>query len=1505
MQHLAPSHSDGLTHASGFAQTLRTFNQSKLVQLTRQRWLPLIVLALAATLTFVVIGQTATPKAINLASDPLFSNATSDKPAMALALSVEFPTVGAQYRDGTYSNTNEYLGYYDAESCYTYNDAPTETVATGLTTTDYKRFDRSGGALPLSPVSTNVPPKTSRMCTNAFSGNFLNWASSSSIDMLRLALSGGDRYIDTPGTNSAPGLTVLQRAVLPDGNPTCMWNSGSNFPAKQLTRSGGSSGSAYFGAVPTIMQTSAGTSDIWVANTLNRIYFGTSSTGSCGSTGAYTLGSSSGATGSGPVVNKPVPTTLPADASSSCANEGGTCSFTGSTKEVWYGAGNNWAVAPASNSIACTNGVFGDPISGTAKKCYTRTYAGTWTSGASTGLNSDGYFFARVQACNLSTTSPPVLLDVRDYGLCTQYPNGYYKPTGSIQKYSDQLRLAAFGYLMDQTASSSGGRYGGVLRAPIKYVGAKTFDESGIDNTPTGGNPRAEWDATTGVFKANPDNDASQTVPISGVINYLNKFGRTGPIPGRYKIYDSMGEMYGEAIRYLQGLGPTSTAISGITSAMYDGFPVSTTWADPYGGTRTNTGDYSCLKSNIVTIGDANTWDSNTLLTRTADVSNNIQDFGFWKNMVTNFEANTASTYIDGQGTSRTTGNPNTPNTQAQTTASGNQVLTGQAYWAHTHDIRGSSWTAGSGPSLQRPGLRIKSYFFDVNEGSSSDVASYRQNQNQYFTASKYGGFESNSSNIGGRPYNAYGNPFKRQDGTNDDNVWQNTATPGEASTYYLASNARNTLTAFDTIFSRASTAARSIAGSAAASKNFTTAGSTIYQGAFDTSDWSGDVIAIPIIVSTANQVSISPTNLWNASARLNNLATPATTRNIVVGRPGAASNPSASAFTWAAIDAAMKGNLAKSVPAATTDTLGQDRLNYLRGDNSKEGSTFRVRNKLLGDIVNSGVVFSGTPTTSLGGANGYSSFYATNAGRTPAVFVGANDGMMHAFNATTGDELFGYIPSWMGPKLGALTLSTYINNHQSYVDASPVVAEAQVGSANTAADWKTVLVSGTGAGGPGVFALDVTTPSSFSAANVMWEFTRADDADMGYVVGRPQIVRMRTSAYGAAATYRWFAMVASGVNNYVADTSGAFTGATINTTGGSPALFLLALDKPVGTAWTATGTTPNYYKISVPVDNTLSAANAPGLVNFRPTFGTAGEVTKVYMGDLHGKLWKLDFALHGASEWSMNQLSSFKTTSSIAYPFYIARTAAAAVQPITMAPTAVAGPTLSGLATVYVAFGTGKYLEVADKTSTTQNTVYALYDDGTTTADASPAGSSAVSGRGRLQAGTVSASTQLITVPAFSWGRPASDSDITHRSGWYSDFATSGERGITNATVFGNSLIFGSLIPASSGAAGSCLAGGGSGYQYQVNIDTGNGGFTSSTVGLLGEPLLAEILSAAIYSTSTTTGRRTKIVEKQVIQQGSLGVGSSTTGTITSTFVTGRLSWRQINNYQDLKNAP
>lgn len=1459
----------------------------KTVQL---RWFVIPALALAAGITFLA-GAVGTPPsipAISLSSDPLYAASGGDKPAMALALSVEFPTVGAQYvneavnsSDSSYANTKEYLGYYDAESCYNYNNAPTETRVTGFSVTDYKRFDRAAAAI-------------NRMCADAFSGNFLNWASSSAIDMLRLALSGGDRYIDTATNTATPtltNLTVLQRAVVPNGDPTCMWNNG-NFPAKQLQKNGFSAG-AYWGAVPLTMRTEAGVNDIWVANTLNRIYFrgGSGVGGSCVDTTPYTLGSGTPAVGIGPIASFNS-TALPADAAAGfCANENANCAFVG-TKEVWYGAKTKWKVAPAADGVQCRNSVFGDPISSTAKKCYVRPYTGAWGTGGA-GLNTDGFFYARVQVCDSSAIG--ALLDNRDYNLCTRYPNGNFKPTGTIQKYSDSLRLAALGYVIDQTRSAEGGRYGGVLRAPMKYVGAKTFDINGQDNTPGTGNPNAEWNLNTGVFAPNPDGDTTQATPISGVINYLNKFGRTGPVAGRYKMHDPVGELHYQALRYLQGLPPSTASVASLTADMYDGFPVSTTWTDPYGNGRSNTANYSCLKSNIIVVGDVNTWDGNRR--PIPNVANNIPDLSYWQDVAYKFESNTNSGYTDGQGGARTTANPNTANTNVATGISPAEVV-GSAYWAHTHDIRGTDWTAS--PSLQRPGLRVKSFFFDVNEGARSNDTGYRRTQNQFFTAAKYGGFESDAANAGGKPFNTFGNPFKNQSGVNDNVVWENPTAPGEAGAYYLQSNARGVLSAFDSIFNRASSAARSIAGSAVQSTNLTTAGTSIYQGAFDTAGWTGDVISIPVSVNGSNTVTISSTNNWSAADRLGLLTSPQTTRKIVVGRTGAAASPVASAFSWSAIDTDLKTQLSKTSPTAVTDTLGEDRLNYLRGDRSREGSLFRTRSKLLGDIVNSGIAYSGTPTTSLTNNDGYGGFLSANISRAPAVFVGANDGMMHAFNANNGDELFAYIPSWLGPKLSLLANTTYINNHQSYVDSTPVVAEAKIGVGSTASDWKTVLVSGTGAGGPGVFALDVTNPVAFTTTNALWEFTKADDADMGFVVGQPRIVKMRTSTPTAVPTYRWFAAVASGVNNYVADGAGLFSST------GNPALFLLALDKPVGAAWTAMGSTPNYYKIVLPIDSTLSTTMATGLINFRPIFGTQGEVTQIFMGDLHGKLWKLDFSLRDTSQWQMGKLSSFNrgtVGAPIPYPLFVATTAAGVPQPISMAPTVLAGPDIGNIQTRYIAFGTGKYLESTDKISTAISSLYAVYDNGSTAADNSPVGSGAISGRGRLKAGGINTTTGIITVPPFTWGRAISDSDLTQRSGWYFDFQQAGERQISSATVFGDEIVFGSLIPAATGTSGSCSASGGGGVEYRINIDTGNGSSAASNVGLLGQPLVIELAGNVEYKVSNSTGRRLKIVSKTTIQQGSTGISSS--NATATTFVAGRLSWRQINNYQDLKAAP
>ena len=1387
---------------------------------------------------------------VELSNDPLYTPAIVDKPTIALALSVEYPTVGAQYVDPdnnngstivdpTYSPSIEYPGYYDAESCYVYDAAGTGAPAGQADS--YKRFVRSGSAIPLSKPDLNNPTWTSRICwdgrqsytkdsgttpasNDAFSGNFLNWASSSAIDMLRLSLTGGDRVIDTPT------LTVLQRAVLPDGDPIRMGNS-ANFPTKRLYRSGKSraiqsenyaapsinTGVPFFGAVPARMVEAAGNNDIYIGNTLNRIYFGTKETDTSGKDAA--------------------------------------------------------------------------------------TYAKEYT--LAIGSN-DGFFYGRVQVCDRDPTSY-ALKDKRFWELCTRYADGAgpqahanYKPTGAIQKYAHQLRLAAFGYLLDQSQN----RYGGVLRAPMKYVGSKTFDADGVDNTPASGNPHQEWDPITGVFLSNPDGNFTVStadgrgVYLSGVINYLNQFGRTGAIAGKYKRYDPVGELHYEALRYLQGLPPSSAAVQGISKEMYDGFPVASNaasgWTDPYGDGRRSDTDYSCMKSNIVVIGDTNTHDGNRI--PAASASNNIPDIQRWWTLVSDFERNDRSKkYTDGAGLERSVSNPNVANYALS--PSGRGQIIGSAYWAHTHDIRGTSWTnatptGAKGTSLQRPGLRVKTFTFDVNEYGDSNNASTRRTSNQLFMAAKYGGFETDPSNAGNSPYNTWGNPFKREDGIDDNLVWQDTdnsaSRKGEAGTYFLQSDARAVLRAFDNIFARASTSARSIAGAAIQTKNLTSSGSLVYQGSFDTSDWSGDLIATPIHVDTNNTVSLGKTAAWSAAARLSAIPSPAETRKIFVGNAGAGARPTAAPFTWLAIENELKDALNRANPQASPDNLGTDRLNFLRGDSSKEGTMFRRRNTLMGDIVNSGVSYVGAPRSSIN-EEGYADFYKQHQQRTPAVYVGANDGMLHAFHAKTGDELFAYIPSWLGPKLSALSDKSFTDHHQSYVDGTPVIAEAQL----TNASWKTILVSGTGAGGRGVFALDVSDPASFDASRVLWEFTHHDDPDLGYVVGKPQILKFRTGTTSTGVpTYKWFAVFGSGVNNYVSDNG-------IYSATGSPALFMLDVSKPVGSKWERG---VNYHKVSLPVDSALAATMATGLINFKAPMGWMNEVTQIFMGDLHGNMWKLDFSKVGAADWNLEKLSYFKQGSNNKpLPMFKAKDTAGHVQPISAAPSIVYGPVPDS---AYVLFGTGKYLEAADKLSGATQSVYMLYDNASSALDSKASeASSAISSRKRLQTGAVDSTRNTVNIPDFVLGRPTKDASADKvRAGWVFDLQAPKERLISGATVYGDRLIFSSLTPPATSSA-ACSPGGGGGKEYSIHISTGNGTLTPSVVGILGEPLVVDIASAITYSETDSTGRRVKTIVSKVLQQGSTGLAAGAGQS--RTVVAGRLSWRQINNYQDLKNSP
>jgi len=1439
----------------------------------------------------------ATPP-INLSSDPLYAMGVKDKPAIALALSVEFPTVGAQYvdqpktdTDDSYANTRQYLGYYDSESCYRYNDAPRETVESGKTVADYKRFDPIGKA-------------TSRKCNDAFSGNFLNWASNSAVDMLRLALSGGDRYIDTPT------LTVLQRAVLPNGDPICMWNS-TNFPAKRLARNGGGAGS-YWGAVPDSMKADAGSDDIWVANTLNRIYFraGPSAAGSCKDTSGYSLGGP--AISHGPVSTvkskRPPDTVL-------CSAEDDMCEFSG-VREVWFGVpdGDAWMVLNASNGIHCSSDVMGDPPpAGSSRNCYTRSYQKGWKPPAPTpSINSDGFFYSRVQVCN---KSEDLLQDVRDFDLCMQYPSGFYKPVGVVQNYSDQLRLAAFGYLMDQTASEAGGRYGGVLRAPMKYVGQKNFDALGREEAAP--NARAEWDADTGVFKKNPESDT--VFGVSGVVNYLNQFGRTGPVPGRYKKFDPVGELYYQSLRYMQGLPPTPDAISGLgtptpANEFYDGYPVYTDWTqiDPYGGARLPSENYACMSSNIVVIGDVNTHDGNWRNIPPADdPANNATNFRTWHQVVQAFEKKQTMAYVDGQGVERRTANPNAANSGVPSSTLRSQIM-GYAYWAHTHDIRGAQWTAA--PAKQRPGLRVKTFVFDVNEFAVQSDAKKRRYANQFFMAAKYGGFNSTATSSTGLtdPYNSYGNPFRDQATDSDDNdVWQKESAPGEASTYYLQSDARGVLGAFRDMFQATVGSARSIAGSAAASSVQAGAGNVLYSAKFDVGAWTGDVIAEQVTRWGAGEsagLSVPTSAVWSAAARLR--IKKAADRRIFAGH---GSSQAATGFTWSELNGKpMQVSLSRASPSAPVDSLGPDRLDYLRGVRTDEGTgaRFRVRKELLGDIVNSGVTFSGPPTTAFGG-NSYGLFMARNGKRAPVVFAGANDGMLHAFAAqtntakgiTAGDELFAYIPSWMGPKLSALTSPGYSANHQAYVDAPSAVGEAQVAftaGAGSRTDWKTVLVSGTGAGGRGVFALDVSEPESFTASNAMWEFTGNDDPDMGFVVGRPQILKFRTGA----DTYRWFAAVASGADNY---------SSTFDSGGGSgrPALFLLALDKTRESPWIEGS---NYFKLTFPVDRALAATMATGMVNFTPLYAPGGEVTHLYAGDLHGKVWKLDFTCASAgnaatscpsygykatAQWNVASLSSF-SAGGIPYPFFIAADASGHAQPITSAPRLLTGPVVNGKETFYVLIGTGKYLERPDRASTRTQSVYALYDDGTPTMD-SAAPAAAVSGRDRMIAGTVDTAAKTVRVGGFTWGRPLSAGDTTQRAGWYLDLPTSGERSVSGFNdLGGESVMFSTIIPGDSSAGGACSATPGSGRQYIVDVPLGRGSTAESKVGLLGNFVVLDDPASSSVTRYDSSGQAVRTVLKRSLQVGSTGAAEGKSTPVQE--VVGRLSWRQIYNYRELR---
>lgn len=847
-----------------------------------------------------------------------------------------------------------------------------------------------------------------------------------------------------------------------------------------------------------------------------------------------------------------------------------------------------------------------------------------------------------------------------------------YKPVGLIQRYQSKIRYGAFSYLLNRKADGTAlfkrseesnirpeckdtaGKFttkncgeheidGAVLRARLKNVGPLAWDNKT--------NINVEWDPATGVFKPNPDKDDADNsyggkVDKSGVINYLNDYGFDSK---NYQQYDQPSEMYAEALRYLTHQTPTPLYYERAASypASKEGFPVITNWwKDDHRSVLS-----FCQKNAIVGIGDVNTH-----FEQNVDAGSGT--------FLEKAQAGMGSIY-GSEGTNVAeqcwSGSGNPP----ACTNGGSNKIAGLAYYAHNNDLR-PDLTAGKNKKVT-----VDTYWVDVLEEGSRGGGEY-VDKNQYWLATKYGGM--------------------KEDGSWSKKNRKYTSKAGVTYTvpdnYFPASDPKAMVEGLEEIFAEVGVETPGTgAGAGWVSNNADGNVTDYYQTRYSPVDWSGSLEAYSFTSFDASDGSVKSTKLWDAASnsKING-------QNWNTGRR---------IVTYARqLDGTYKGVPFRFEQLTTTQkmALGSDDptrkavLNHLRGDKTNEALPgYRERKTVLGDIVHSKPTEVGVPSAGYSDAKnpGYSKFKSDKASRTKVVYVGANDGMLHAIKginggADDGTELWAYIPSFLfegpdNPKnpevsgLRALTRSTY--SHHYYVDATPMVRDVDFARTGgkldsfgdgeaTKPDWRTVLVSGLGKGGKGFFALDVTDPvasseNSVADEKVLWEFPRpegadaemqADMADMGFSFGRPLITK--TKAWG------WVVILTSGYNN----------------DSGKGVLYVLNVKtgERLARVETGAGTT----------NEEAGFAQVSGYTQAYVDYTT----DEVYGGDLLGNLWRFDLTGDSGSIPAPDKIAKFEDKNVKSQPV----TAAPIIEIIEDASSPMNG-------TRWVAVGTGQWLSADD----------------------------------------------------------------------------------------------------------------------------------------------------------------------------------------------------------------
>ncbi len=592
------------------------------------------------------------------------------------------------------------------------------------------------------------------------------------------------------------------------------------------------------------------------------------------------------------------------------------------------------------------------------------------------------------------------------------------------------VRFGAMGYLLDNDKF----RDGGVLRSRMKFVGP---DAPKLGGNGLQGNSVAEWSSTTGIFVTNPDTaDASSTngnyglggadtVTASGVVQYLNKFGRKAG----YKNYDPVSEMYYESLRYFRNIGPTPeytnmSLTAGTNGAKVDGFPVITNWDDPLeppaGFTQVTEW---CPKNFIVGIADANTHKDKRLPGNTSTVNESAAqpsnpDSAYnvvtWLNDIIATElANEGVQLKNSSGGNLTAGPANC--------CDGSAYVAAMAYYANTKDIRPDD------ARVQTRGKQtVKTYFVDVREAGSWGAGVTRSDpkrRNQLWLAAKYGGFRDLNNN--GKLDAGDAVADENRDGAiNVKDVWDRN---GDLlpDTYFEANTPEALVEGLKGAFRSIRSEIASNAGVGVSTKSVELQTDTgLFRVAYDPSNWSGTVMAFKY--NSFDEVSgdINATRVWDSAEKVAAQDWQSGRRIVTM-----ASNldPQAPAFTggvpfqWTSLTTQQQAALGDS--AVLEWLRGRQDVAGYRLRTRRDEATNAIRPAVLGDVVDSEARYVGAPQAKLSDAfnPGYEAFKTTWKDRRGVIYVGANDGMLHAIDAsidttstTGGTEIFAYVPSFL-----------------------------------------------------------------------------------------------------------------------------------------------------------------------------------------------------------------------------------------------------------------------------------------------------------------------------------------------------------------------------------------------------------------------------------------------------------------------------------------------------------